>query len=85
MSFIVKDIRLLKIYTKLWETRVNEDKILKKPVYGDHGKYIKTKIKMYAGSIITNFHNKKMPKEKASCKYLSIIMIDSVIRVNKKY
>ena len=56
-----------------------------KPVYGDHDKYIKTKIKMYAGSIITNFHNKKMPKEKAPCKCLSIIMIDSVIRVNKKY
>ena len=26
-----------------------------------------------------------MPKEKAPCKFLSIIMIDSVIRVNKKY
>ena len=56
-----------------------------KPVYGDHDKYIKRKIKTYAGSIITNFHNKKMPKEKAPCKCLSIIMIDSVIRVNKKY
>ena len=56
-----------------------------KPVYGDHDKYIKTKIKMYAGSIITNFHNKKMPKEKAPCKCLSIIMIDSVIKANKKY
>ena len=55
------------------------------PVYGDDVKYIKTKIKTYAGSIITNFHNKKMPKEKALCKCLSIIMIDSVIRVNKKY
>ena len=40
---------------------------------------------MYAGSIITNFRNKKVPKEKAPCKCLSIIMIDSVIRVNKKY
>ena len=40
---------------------------------------------MYAGSIITNFHNKKMPKEKAPCKCLSIIMIDSVIEANKKY
>ena len=40
---------------------------------------------MYAGSIITNFHNKKMPKEKAPCKCLSIIMIDSVIKANKKY
>ena len=26
-----------------------------------------------------------MPKEKAPCKCLSIIMIDSVIRVNRKY
>ena len=56
-----------------------------KSVYGDDDKYMKTKIKIYAGSIITNFHNKKMPKEKASCKCLSIIMIDSVIKANKKY
>ena len=55
-----------------------------KPVYGDHDKYIKTKIKMYARSIITNFHNKKMPK-KTPGKCLSIIMIDSVIKANKKY
>ena len=40
---------------------------------------------MYAGSIITNFHNKKMPKEKAPCKCFPIIMIDSVIKANKKY
>ena len=48
-------------------------------------KYIKAKIETYAGSIITNFHNEKMSKEKAPCKFLSIIMIDSVTRVNKKY
>ena len=56
-----------------------------KSAHRDDDKYIKTKIKTYAGSIITNFHNKKMPKEKAPCKYLSIIMIDSVIKANKKY
>ena len=56
-----------------------------KPVYDEDVKYIKTKIKMYAGSLITNFHNKKMPKEKAPWKCLSIIMIDSVIKANKKY
>ena len=42
-------------------------------------------MKTYAGNIITNFHNKKMPKEKAPCKCLSIIIIDSVIKANKKY
>ena len=56
-----------------------------KPVYNDDDKYIKTKIKTYEKSIITNFHDKKTPKEKASCKCLSIIMIDSVIKANKKY
>ena len=35
--------------------------------------------------MVTNFHNKKIPEEKAPCKCLSIIMLDSVIKVNKKY
>ena len=87
MSFRVKDKQLLKNYNKILE---KVEKLMKidfesKPVYGDDDKYIKTKIKTYADSIITNFHNKKMPKEKAPCKCLSIIMIDSVIKANKKY
>ena len=35
--------------------------------------------------MITNFQSKKIPKEKAPCKCLSIIMLDSVIRAKKKY
>ena len=56
-----------------------------KYVYGDDDKYIKTKIKIYANSITTNFHNKKIPKEKEPCKCFSVIIIDSVIKSNKKY
>ena len=56
-----------------------------KPIYGEDVKYMKTKIKTYADNIIINFHNKKMPKEKAPYKCLSIIMIDSVTKANKKY
>ena len=56
-----------------------------KPVYGDNDKYIKTKIKIHGGSVNTNFQSKKMPKEKAPCKCLSIIMLDSVIKAKKKY
>ena len=68
MSFIVKDKKLLKKYTKIWETIEGLMKINfeSKLVYGDDDKYIKTKIKTYAGNIITNFHNKKMPKEKST-------------------
>ena len=34
--------------------------------------------------MITNFHDKKLPKEKPPCKCSSIIMLDSAIKVNKK-
>ena len=87
MSFIVKDKQLLRKYIKIWEKIEELMKINfeSKPVYGDDVKYIKTKIKIYAGSVITNFHNKKIPKEKAPCKCLSIIVLDSVIKTNKKY
>ena len=64
MSFKVNDKQLLK-NNRIWEKikkLLNTD-FESKPVYGDDDdKYIKTKIKIYAGSIITNFHNKKMPK-----------------------
>ena len=46
---------------------------------------IKTKIKTYGDSVITNSHNKKIPKEKARCIRLSIIMLDSVIKAKKMY
>ena len=60
MSFKVKDKQLLKKYTKIWETIEELMKINfeSKPVYGEDVKYIKTKIKVYAGSLIRNFHNK---------------------------
>ena len=83
MSFRVNNNQLLKNYNKIWEKmRIDFES---KPVYGNNDKYIKTKIKIYANNIITNFHNKQMPKEKAPCKCLSIIMLDSAIKANKKY
>ena len=55
------------------------------PVYGDNDKYIKTKIKLYVEKINTKFQGKKIPKKNASYKCLSLTMLDSVIRANKKY
>ena len=40
---------------------------------------------MYEDTVNTSFQGNKMPKENASYKCLSSIMLDSVIRVNKKY
>ena len=56
-----------------------------KAVCSDDEKYIKTKTKINAGSMITNFRGKKLPKEKAPCKCLAILMLDSVIKGNEKY
>ena len=87
MSFRVNNKQLLKNYNKIWEKtkKLMSIDFESKPVYGNDDKYIKTKIKIYAGSVITNFHNKKVSKEKTPCKCLSIIMLDSVIKANKKY
>ena len=88
MSFKINNKQLLKNYNKIWE---KAEKLLNidfesKAIHGnDDIKCIKTKIKIYVNSIITNFHNKKIPKEKESCKCLSVIMIDSVTKSNKKY
>ena len=87
MSLRVNDEQLFKKYNKIWK---KVEKLMRidfesKPTYGYDDKYIKTKIKTYADIIITNFHNKKMPKEKVPCKCLSIIMLYSVTESNEKY
>ena len=56
-----------------------------KPAYGNDEKYIKTKKKIFAGSVITNFYNKKIPKEKEPYKCLSLMMLDSLIKTDNKY
>ena len=50
-----------------------------------NNKYIKIKIKSYLGKMNTNFQGKKTPKENTSYKCLSLIMLHSVIRVNKMH
>ena len=87
MYFKVIDNKLLKKYTKIWEivSSLMNIKFGSKPVYGDSDKYIKTKIKSYGNKINTNFQGKKIPKENTSHKFLSLIMLDSAVRANKRY
>ena len=84
MSLKVGDNKLLKKYNKIWEKISNLVNIEfdSESVYDDNDKYIKAKIKMYEDRVNTNFQGKKMPKENASYNCLSLIMLDSVIRVN---
>ena len=82
ISLRVKDKQLLKNYNKIWkriESLMSVD-FESNSVYGYDDRYIKTKIKIYVGSLIINFHKKKILKENVPCRCLSIIMLDSVIR-----
>ena len=74
-------------YIKIWK-RINNligKEFDSEPVYGDSDKYKKTKSKIYGDKIHSNFQGKKIPKENTSDKCLSLIMLDSVIRANKRY
>ena len=70
---------MIKKYAKIW------GKIDSEPVNNDSGKYIRTKIKSYNGNVNKNFQGKGIPKENTSCKCLSLVTLDSVIRSNKMY
>ena len=75
MSFKVSDNKLLKKYNKIWERVGNLLNIESdsEPVYGDVDKYIKTKTKMYGSRVNTNFQGKKVLKENALYKCISLI------------
>ena len=71
MSFKVIENKLLKKYTKIWE-------IVSSLMNIEFDGEPKDKVN-------TNFPGNKIAKENTSYKSLSLIILDSVIRVNKKY
>ena len=89
MSFLANDTKLLLRYTKIWNKI--RDLINKKfeSELAYNNKYINAKIKLYNNHIKTNFHDKnnitEVPKENCTYKCLSLISLDSVIQMNKKY
>ena len=42
-------------------------------------------MKSYGDKVNTSFQGKKIPKESTLCKYFSLIILESAIRLNKKY
>ena len=55
------------------------------PVCGNIDKYVKIKIKTHDGNVNTNLQRKKVSKQNDSYKCLSLIMLDSIEKVNKNY
>ena len=42
-------------------------------------------MKSYGDKVNTSFQGKKIPKESTLCKCFSLIILESAIRLNKKY
>ena len=85
MSFLIKGNKLSENYKEIWD---QVSKLIKRgfdseSVYNQ--KYLKTKIKSCMGKTNANFHNDKMPKEGSQCFCVSVILIESVSEMGKKY
>ena len=90
MSFFTDNNEFLERYTKIWEkiSDLIDKKFDSDPVYNN--KYINTKIRSYNNDIITNFHdidnkNNKLPEKNKAYKCMSLISLDSFIKIDKKY
>ena len=84
MNLLVHDEELLKRCDAI-QDKINN--LLKKeldsePVY-DY-KYIKTKVKTYNNKINTNFHGNKISEDKEYCTCFSVILLHSIVNVDKK-
>ena len=79
--FFTDNNEFLERYTAIWEKI--SDLIYK-------NKYINTKIRSYNNDIKTNFRNidnknNKLPEKNKPYKWVSLISLDSIIKINKKY
>ena len=84
ISFLLKDNELLEKYNETWKKVSNaiKKRFDSNSVYIK--KYLRTKIKSYKGKINTNFHNNKIPKEGSQYICLSVILLDSILKTDKK-
>ena len=89
-SFLTDNNEFLERYTKIWEkvSDLVDKKFDSDPVYNN--KNINTKIRSYNNDIITNFHyidnkNNKLQEKNKAYKCMPLILLDSSIKINKKY
>ena len=90
MSFFTNNNEFLERYTAIWEkiSDLVNKKFDRDPIYNN--KYINTKIRSYNNDIKTNFRNidnknNKLPEKNKPYKCISLISLDSVIKINEKY
>ena len=83
MCLRVDDSKLFKKFCKIWKTikSLLGIEFDSEPVFVDTDSYIKAKVKMYDNRVNTNFQGKEVPKVDASYKCLSLVMLDSIVKV----
>ena len=84
MSFVIKDDDVLDKYNEIWDKikgKLNI-KFHSMPVYDE--KYIKAKVREFNGVIKTNFLGDEIPKENVHYTCIACVIIDSVVRMEKK-
>ena len=82
-QFIAK--KPLKPYNAIWD-KINN--FLEKGFHSElvyDNKHIRTKTNLYSGKINANFEGNKIPQEGVGCICFSIILLDSFVRVGKRY
>ena len=90
MNFECDDNKLLKEYEKIWEkiSSIINKVFCNEFTYndGNNNRYIKTKIREFGDIIRTHFYNNKapkVPKVKTLYKCLSLIKLESILRVKE--
>ena len=85
MSFLTDNNEFLERYTKIWEkiSDLIDKKFDSDPVYNN--KCINTKIKSYNNDVMTNFPDNDNKNNKLPEKSMSLISLDSIIKINKRF
>ena len=90
MSFFTDNNEFLERHTAIWEkiSDLVNKKFDSDPIYNN--KYINTKIRSYNNDIKTNFRNianknNKLSEKNKPYKCVSLISLNSIIKINKKY
>ena len=84
MSFLIKDDEVWGKYEQIWGLIKNKlgIKFHSEPFYDK--KFLQTKVTEYDAVIKTNFLGNDVPKENMHCTCIACIIIDSVMRMEKK-
>ena len=84
MSFLIKDDEVWEKYENIWDVIKNKLSIKFHSKTICQQKYLKVKVREFDGVIKTNFLGDDTPKENVHYTCIAYIIIDSVMRMDKK-